>query len=268
MPELPEITRLARQINQNLVGKHILSMEIIQPKSLNLPEDEFRRAITGAMIRGAHNRGKWIFMDTSQGWLLLNLGMGGEVLLTPPDQLPAKRRLVFLLDSGQCLSLNFWWFGYVHYVAEGELSKHAMTARLGPNALEIDEPTFQGILRKNKGAVKSVLLDQAQVAGIGNAYVHDILFLGKVHPLKRIDTLSNAEISQLYQGMRTVLIDSLDKGTAFYEMDLFGNKGGYGMEDILVGYKEGQPCPVCGTAIEKIRTGSTSSFICPICQVR
>lgn len=267
MPELPEITHLAQQINTHLPGKQIAAIEIIQPKCLNLTEAEFRAALVGATFQGAQARGKWILTRLDRGWLLLNLGMGGEILLTAPDALPKKRRLVFLFNGGDCLSINFWWFGSAHYMAPDELAVHPQVGKLGPNALEVDAARLAELLREQKGALKAFLLDQSKIAGIGNAYVHDILFLARLHPLRKIPTLSPAEVNALAEGIQKGLLPSLEKGGAFYEQDLFGKPGGFKFEDILIGYREGQPCPTCGTAIAKIKTGGTSSFICPACQV-
>jgi formamidopyrimidine-DNA glycosylase len=110
------------------------------------------------------------------------------------------------------------------------------------------------------------LLDQSRIAGIGNAYIHDILFMAGLHPLRKIDSLSDGEIPRLFQAIQDGLEVSIAKGGAAYEVDLFGKKGGFQVEDIQVGYREGQPCPRCATLIQKIKTGSTSSFICPSCQ--
>jgi formamidopyrimidine-DNA glycosylase len=266
MPELPEITNLARQMNAHLPGKIIQAIDVIQPKSLNIPAADFTAALTGAQITGAHNRGKWIFTATTRGWLLLNLGMGGELLLLAPDALPAKRRLVFYFSDSTCLSVNFWWFGYAHYVPEGALESHAMSAKLGPNALDLSVEGLKERMKGKRGGLKAFLLDQENLAGIGNAYIHDILFLARLHPLRRLESLTNAEVEALQRGIRGGLQPSLDKGGAFYEVDLFGKKGGFLMEDILLGYREGQPCPNCATPIEKLKTGGTSSFLCPQCQ--
>lgn len=268
MPELPEITVRAWEMKQELPGKRITGVHVLQPKCLNMPKREFADALTGAEVRDVTNKGKWLFVDTSNGWLLLNLGMGGEMLLATPDALPEKRRLVFDLDDGSCLSVNFWWFGYAHYVPPGGLESHAMTAKLGPNALDVTVDELKAMLEGRRGRVKSFLLDQSRLAGIGNAYVHDILFLARLHPLRSIGTLSDREIEALAQGIRGGLQPSIEKGGAFYEPGLHGQKGGFTMDDLLVGYREGKPCPECGTAIQKIKTGSTSSFVCPQCQPR
>jgi formamidopyrimidine-DNA glycosylase len=201
-------------------------------------------------------------MDTGRN----NMGMGGELLLVDRDHLPAKHRIIFDFFDSTCLSINFWWFGYVHFVALDKLVEHAMTVKLGPNVLDLSEAEFTERIRSQKGKVKAFLLDQSKVAGIGNAYIHDILFLAKVHPLRAIASLSDQEIHQLFTGIHDGLIPALNKGGAFYELNLYGQKGNFQMEDILIGYREGKPCPRCQTPIIKIKTGSTSSFICPSCQ--
>jgi len=266
MPELPEITVLARQMKTELVGKTFIGIEVLQPKCLNVSKEAFVEALIGARLLDVTHRGKWLFVETTQGWLLLNLGMGGEILLSTRDALPEKYRLIFDFDDSTCLVVNFWWFGYAHYVPPGELDDHAMTAKLGPNALDVTADDLRAMLSGRRGRIKSFLLDQSKLAGIGNAYVHDILFLAGLHPLRTVDTLTEAEADALAKAIRDGLQPSMDKGGAFYEVDLYGQKGGFTMDDILIGYKEGEPCPICGTPIEKIKTGSTSSFICPRCQ--
>lgn len=267
MPELPEVTARAKEMHTALVSKTIHQVVVLQPKCLNVPPEEFAAALAGAQIQAVTHRGKWIFVETSQGWLLLNLGMGGEILLVTPESLPEKRRLVIAFTDGTDLSINFWWFGYAHYVAPGELDSHAPTAKLGPNALDLDLDGWRQLLAGQRKGIKALLLDQSQVAGIGNAYVHDILFLARLHPLRKANTLSEAEIEALAHAVRAGLQPSIDKGGAFYEPNLYGEKGGFTFDEILVGYREGQPCPVCSTPIQKIKTGGTSSFICPQCQV-
>ncbi len=266
MPELPEIFARSKEMKNALIDKTIQHIDVLQPKSLNVPEDKFIQALTGATICDVSNRGKWIFVETDRGWLLLNLGMGGEILLTPCDDLPEKRRLSFRFDDGTCLSINFWWFGYAHYAQIDNLHEHKKTAKLGPQAIDLTAEDLQRIIAGRKARVKSFLLDQSSIAGIGNAYVHDILFLAKLHPLRTLNTLSRDEIENLAEAIRAGLQPSIDKGGAFYEVNLQGEKGGFTMDDILVGYKEGQPCPECETEIIKIKTGSTNSFICPNCQ--
>lgn len=266
MPELPEITCRAREMATALPGRTIGEIEVLQPKCLNVPVETFTKALTGAAIQGVTHRGKWILVNTSRGHLLVNLGMGGEILLVPSGELPRKWRARFGFQNGESLAVNFWWFGYLHYSPPGRLDEHPMIASLGPDALDVRLPELRALLASRRGGIKALLLDQSKIAGIGNAYIHDILFRARLHPLRPIPTLSEEDIKRLHGAIRRELARSIEKGGAFYEVGLDGKPGGFKAEDLLVGYREGKPCPECGTPIEKTKTGSTVSFICPRCQ--
>jgi formamidopyrimidine-DNA glycosylase len=251
-------------MQKELIGSTIDSIEVLQPKCLNVPVDEFQAALNGAEIRDVTSRGKWLQVETTQGWLLLNLGMGGEILLTDRDNLPEKYRLIFDLAGGACLAINFWWFGYAHYV--DDLADHKMTAQLGPNALDLTLDEFRALLHGRRGAVKTFLLNQKRIAGIGNVYVQDPLFKARIHPLRPINTLADEEVTRLWEALRETLQESIDQGGSAWERDLYGEKGKWDESFFLVAYQEEKPCPVCGTTVTKIKTGSTSSYICLTCQ--
>ncbi len=269
MAELPEIYLISQQMKTELVNKTISFVEILQPKCLNLSVDAFTSALVGARLTQVSYHGKWIMVETDRGWLLLCLGMGGEILLVTRASLPEKRRLIFDLTNGDggpgsCLAINFWWFGYAHYTPE--LASHSMTSGLGPNAIDLNDEGLSTLLTGRRGQLKSFLLDQDNIAGLGNFYIHDILFEARLHPLRTIQTLTRFEIAALSAAIHHRLQLSIDKGGFAYEQDLYGQKGSFGMTDLLIAYKEGQACPQCGTIIQKIKTGSTSSFVCPQCQ--
>jgi formamidopyrimidine-DNA glycosylase len=264
MPEHPEIAVFARDMQKELVGRTFSGIEVFQPKCLNLPEEDFRSALAGAEITTVSPHGKWLQVETTRGWLLLNLGMGGEILLTDRDHLPEKVRLIFDLADGAALAVNFWWFGSAHYVTD--LADHLQVSALGPDFMGLTADDFRELLRGRRGGIKAFLLDQKQMAGIGNVYVQDPLFKAGIHPLRTIDTLSEMEIDTLYHAIRETLEESIDRGGAAYELNLYGQPGGWDSSFLLVAYREGQPCPRCGTAVEKIKTGSTSTHICPSCQ--
>jgi len=267
MPELPEIHCRALEMDEHLRGRVIRSIEVRQPKCLNVEPELFCSVLAGARIGSTSYHGKWLRTETSQGSLLINLGMGGELLLTQVDRLPEKWRVRLDFEDAECLAVNFWWFGSTHFVSPGELDSHTMTARLGPNALDLSCEEFQTLLAKRRGRIKSFLLDQSKIAGIGNAYIHDILFRAELHPLRSIPSLQPEDTKRLHDAMMSELRRSIAKGGAQYELNLFGKRGGFGADDLLVGYREGKPCPSCGAEIEKLKTGSTTSYICPACQL-
>jgi formamidopyrimidine-DNA glycosylase len=270
MPELPEVTNLARQMDKELKGRRIATMDVAQPKCLNMPADDFRRLVEGTHVGSVTARGKWAFLHLDPGaTLLLNLGMGGDALFHAAGApLPENRQVAMLFEDGASLSLHFWWFGYVHAVRTANLASHAMTATLGMDPLseqEFSRDAFEELLvHKKRSAVKTILVDQKNIAGIGNVYIQDILFAARVHPLRTAGDLLPDERTALYDAIRSQLQHALDLGGLAYEKDLYGEPGHF--TDFLVGYREGKPCPACGTPVQKIRTGSTTSFICPHCQ--
>jgi formamidopyrimidine-DNA glycosylase len=263
MPELPEIVARAREM-QELVGKTIVDVDVLQPKCLNVSVEAFVGSLSGARILGVSHRGKWVFVETSQGWLLLGLGMGGEILLVTRDTLPEKRRLIFDFADGSCLAVNFSWFGYAHFVRD--LADHSMTVDLGPDAWGLTLEEFRQLLQGRRGGIKSFLLNQKRIAGIGNVYVQDPLFEAGIHPLRAINSLSDEEVEVLWRSIQETLQESIDRGGAYWEQNLYGERGGWDERYFRVAYREGKPCPRCGAVVEKIKTGSTSTHVCPVCQ--
>jgi formamidopyrimidine-DNA glycosylase len=270
IPELPEITVIAKQMDKEIKGKKIVDIEVKQPKNLNMPVPAFAKIVKGKTVSGVSSHGKWLLVKLSSNhFMLVNLGMGAELLyFAKAQKLPEKYhfKLVFSDETG--FTAHFWWFGYIHLVKENELHKHKMTAQLGKPATDktFTLGYFQKLLAGKKTGIKTFLLDQKNLAGIGNVYAQDILFKAKVHPNRKISTLSEKEIKDLHHAVQDVLKHSIKLKGLAYERDFYGQKGKLTVEGFLVGYKTGKPCPECGTRIEKIKTGSTSSYICPKCQ--
>jgi len=270
MPELPEITVIARQMNKELAGKQIEEVEIRQPRILNMPVQQFQETAMGKVVDSILSKGKWIFVKLNPAYfMLINLGMGAELHhfdLNP--KLPEKLQFKLTFSDGTGFTIHFWWFGYVHLVPGHGLPEHKLTSVIGVSAMD-EKLTFKEFRRclegKNMG-VKNFLLDQKHVSGIGNVYIHDILFKAGMHPNRKTSTLSETEVRNLYEAMRSVLNRSIQLGGLAYETDFHGKKGGFTADEFLVGYKEGKPCPVCHTTIDKTKTGSTSSYICSRCQ--
>ncbi len=269
MAELPEIMILTRQISHELKDKEFESVEIIQEKSLNMEKKDFIEKILSKKVTGAYNKGKWIFLELSgNSNLLLNLGMGADILFhNAGKEWPEKYQCQFQFNDQSGFTCRFWWFGHVEFVPDQELNEHKPTKDIAISPLDTNftEEYFSKII-KGRSQIKNLILNQKKIGGIGNVYIHDILFKAKIHPQRLANTLKPEEIGDIYKVMKENLKNALDKGGLAYEMDFYGIKEGYTTDDFLVAYKEGKPCPVCSTIIEKIKTGSTSSYICPQCQ--
>lgn len=269
MAELPELLILARQMTDTIVGKTIRGFELRQPKCLNAPAQEYRQ-LEGKKILGVEAKGKWLLMALEDDRLLLpNVGMGGDILYYQlPEQPPAEKYQCRIDLAGKAgLTIRFWWFGNLHLLGRSDLPLHP-AGRLGPSPFD---PAFtpeilEALTGKTRRNIKSLITDQRVISGIGNAYIHDILFLAGVHPLTPASRLTTDRVSKLHSAMREGLTRVLDKRGLAYERDLFGKSGGFEAQDFLVGYRQDQPCPVCGTPIQKIKAAGSASYVCPHCQ--
>lgn len=267
--EIPELTILARQMKKEIVEKRVFEVFVANPKCLNMPFENLQKTIVGKIIKSVESRGKWLFIRLDSYLLLFNPGMGADVIyFKPDDTLSEKYQIKFTLDDGTGFTIRIWWFCYLHLLPENDLGEHKLTAKLGISPLdkEFTLDNFKRLLKNGRGNVKSFLLDQKNIAGIGNVYIQDILFNAKLHPKRKIPSLTDTEINALYKSIRSVLNESIKLGGLAYERDFYGKKGGYGDKQFKIAYKPGKPCPACQTTIQKIKTGSTSSFVCPECQ--
>ena len=270
MPELPEITVIAKQMDKEIKRKHIANVEAKQPKNLNMSLIDFIEKTKGKIVSNVSSKGKWLFIKLDPAYyMLINLGMGAEILhFTSNQTLPEKHQFKLTFSDETGFTIHFWWFGYIHLIPEKDLNKHKLTAQLGmpPTDGKFTLGYFKKLLASRKTGIKSFLLDQKNMAGIGNVYVQDILFKAKLHPDRKISTLSEEEVNDLYDAIRSILNHSIRLGGLAYEKDFYGKNGKFTINEFLVGYKAGKPCPVCNAVIEKIKTGTTSSYICPKCQ--
>lgn len=265
MAEVPEIRKISMQMNGTLKGKIIQSIEVMQGKCLNVSVDELKSRVESATIESVSYRGKWIITTLNKGEsLLLSLGMGADVFYYESEALLANKYhiRIMLTDNTGC-TIRFWWFGKLNVWLSNYLYEEPNTKDIAidPYHKDFTLSHFKNLMMGKKKNIKSLLLDQKVIGGIGNAYAHDILFKAEIHPLEKAHTIGENRLEALYYSIIEILNMSYEKGAFAYEPDFFGNKGNYSMDDFLVGYKENQPCPKCTTSVITIKTGSTTSFI-------
>ena len=269
MAELPELVILTRQMDQELKSKEFQAGELRQEKSINLPADEFIQKIRGKTVVKVYNKGKWIFIQLSDDYyLLLNLGMGADVLFhAPGSESPEEYQCYFQFTDGSSFSCKFWWIGRAELLEQQELAEHKATKDIAISPL--DDEFTQDYFRKlcqARSQIKNLILNQKKIGGIGNVYIQDILFKAKIHPQTVANTIKPVKLDHLHNIIQDNLKNAIELGGLVYEKDFYGQNNGFDQEHFLVAYKEGKPCPECGGTIEKIKTGSTSSYICPHCQ--
>jgi len=270
MAELPEITKIANQMNVTLRGKAVRNIVLLQEKCANVPAGEFQERIVGAKVNHVGNKGKWILTSLDNGEnILLSLGMGADILYFENERDgPGKYQVKLLFADGSGYTARFWWFGRFLLASDRELETEPNTAGIDIDPFDegFTPEYFTALLEGKRTQVKAFLMNQRNVGGIGNMYMHDILFKARLHPQRKISDMNGGDAGRLYGSITEIMNLSRERGSFAYESDFFGEKGGYTTDYFLVGYRENQPCPVCGETIVSVKTGSTTTFICPACQ--
>jgi len=268
MPELPEVETVARGLHQHLPGSTIIGAAIYWPRTLARPAlDEFRARIVGRRVESVGRRGKYVVITLDKGYLLVHLKMSGRLFVAPTGEaLDPHVRAVLDLDGGRQLRFrDARKFGRIYLVDEPE----EVTAPLGPEPLAADFTldSFRRLLGRRSGRLKSMLLNQEFLAGVGNIYADEILFVARLHPLRRADTLTAGDQARLYDAIRSVLLCAIAAcGTTLPDrnyLDAEGRAGDYRAE---VYGRDGDPCLACGTPIERLVIGGRSTHYCPKCQ--
>lgn len=271
MPELPEVETIVRDLARLLPGATIKRVEVVKA---DLIEDDtpegFAKKIRGKKIRSVVRRAKNIVMDLGgEHRLLVNLGMTGRLLVTrTKDEGPTHLGVRLSLDGGRELRYHdVRRFGRLWTMTDAEWQ--AFDGGLGVEPLSDDFSDAWLVERaaRSKVAIKTWLMDQARVVGVGNIYASEALFRAKVDPRRPANTLDAEELARVREGVRQVLQESIEfRGTTFLDYrDARGEEGEFAAR-LKVYDREGQPCPVCGTPIQRIVQGGRSTFFCPACQ--
>jgi len=270
MPELPEVETIKRQLNLLAAGKRIKAVEVLLPKIVKAPLAEFKKAVQGAKIKEFDRRAKIIIIGLDNGWsLLIHLKMSGQLIFD--GQKTKHTHVIFHFTNGHHLIFNdMRQFGYIKLVKTDELDKFLEKEKIGPEPFEkrFILPLFVTLLdRRPNAKIKQFLMDQKNIAGIGNIYSDEILFASRVHPLRKIKDLRPTEIKNIYQNIKKILAQAVKlKGTsADLYLDAFGKEGNF-LKYLKVYGREGKKCVKCKGEIKRIKIGGRSAHFCPACQ--
>lgn len=272
MPELPEVEIIRRQLEGELLGTGIAACEVGLPRLVTHPSPRtYRRKLAGRTIDGVRRRGKYLILELDGGLdLVLHLGMTGSLVIAPPhEERPRHTHLVFHLDDGRdLLFVDPRTFGETALLPRGDHRPLRGLHAMGPEPLEegFSRDAMASCLR-GRCRVKSALMDQSRLAGVGNIYADEALHRAGIHPMRRLDALSPREIEALYLAVREVLSEAIARGGSSVSdyVDLRGERGGF-QDEHRVYRREGEGCPDCGATICREVVGGRSSYFCPACQ--
>ncbi|MCW6038143.1 DNA-formamidopyrimidine glycosylase [Spirulina subsalsa FACHB-351] len=282
MPELPEVETVRQGLNQLTLHQRIEGGEVLHQPTLAYPFSVavFLEGVEGCAIASWERRGKYLLaqLTTPQGkaggWLGVHLRMTGQLFWLKQDEPLAKHtRLRLFFAGGQELRfIDIRTFGRIWWVPPLQEPSEVMTGltRLGVEPLS-EQFTVEGLgetLRKRRGPIKGVLLDQKVVAGLGNIYADEVLFQSRIRPDAIASTLTPQQVKVLHQAIVAVLNKAIERGgTTFSDfLNLLGVRGNYGDSAWVYG-RTNQPCLVCQTPIQRMKISGRSSHFCPTCQV-
>jgi formamidopyrimidine-DNA glycosylase len=273
VPELPEVETIRRQLEPELVGRAIVALEVLDERWTR-PDDPggVEEAVRGRRIEAVERRGKYLILrlagDVS---LVMHLRMTGNLVLVPAGPEPSHLRAVMRLDDGRELRFtDTRRFGHAVALAGEELDAY-LGERLGIEPLS-DELTGAALAQLAAGRtapLKSFLLAQEGVAGIGNIYADEALHLAGLHPLSPAGSMTLEHAEALRDGIVAALEAGLENGGASVDdyLDARGERGSM-QDEFLVHTREGEPCPRCGETVRRILVSGRSTYFCPGCQVR
>jgi formamidopyrimidine-DNA glycosylase len=275
MPELPEVETIARKLRPELVGKSITKANLLWSRTLATPTPtKFKREIVGQEIKAVGRRAKYVHIHLSKYHLFVHLRMSGDLYIKEEKTIPEKHDRLILtlapaLDAGapeaRKISLVFndtRKFGRVWLVRD----PNEVIGSLGPEPLS-DEFTPQILyhdLQSRHRQLKSLLLDQTFLAGMGNIYTDEALHMARLHPLAVSNSVNREQAQALWEAIRAVLQEGIRRNGASID---WVYRGGEFQNYFRVYDRKGQPCPVCGTAIERLVVGQRGTHVCPNCQM-
>lgn len=271
MPELPEVETVAHDLRGQITGREFREAHLLWARTLAAPEESLlEERLAGRRVVDVGRRGKYILVHLNDGQtLIVHLRMTGRLAVVPGDSplLEDKHlRAWFSLADGDALTFtDSRKFGRIWLVNDID----EVTGKLGPEPLAWDlaPETFAARLRKRKVAIKALLLDQTAVAGVGNIYADEALFRARIHPLRKASSLTDDEMNRLYESLREVLNEAINKrGTLLRDYRTPYGEDGYFQNHLRVYGKYGKPCLRCGQPIERIRVTQRSTHFCPHCQ--
>ncbi len=271
MPEIPEIETVRRQLEATIVNKQIKLVEITREKTFNVPIEEVLHHLEKTTVTRILRRGKIIILQFNQPIsLLFHFMLEGYLkYLNPTEEFEKNYQLMLEFTTGEKLYFCKMYLGYIHLEMTTDLDQITEIQELGPDPLDIDftAAKFQQMLTRRRKMIKPLLMDQDFIAGIGNTYSNEGLFLAGILPDRKASELQTGEIQKLYSKLRQILRESINLGgvrdTAYSSSDQL--TGGFTPE-LKVSYREGEPCYVCGTPISYAKIGGRNAFYCTVCQ--
>lgn len=272
MPELPEVETVKETLKLKLIGKKIKDVKIYYDGIIAYPEiKEFSKQIKNLPIKDINRRGKWLMFDLDKYYLLSHLRMEGKYFFkNKGDKLDNHEHVVFSLDSNEELRYrDTRKFGKMYLIKKEDINNVGPIKDLGlePWDTNLTKEYLKDKYKTKKLPIKTVLLDQSIIVGIGNIYADEILFLSKLNPLIKCCDLKDDDLENIIKYTKEVLEKAIKLGgTTIRTYTSVDGVHGRFQNELLIHGKDKGICPACGQAIKKIRVGGRGTYYCSNCQ--
>lgn len=273
MPEMPEVEQVRKTLVPHITGKRILGVEVRLPRLIVHPDAEaFSRELEGRRFDRVERQGKYLLLRLDSGrTLMVHLRITGALVACPKEgPEPPYAKVRFGLEGEE----DLWFtdirtFGTLCLLGGDDPYINTGLATLGPEPLsEGFTPEYlRKIAARSSQAVKSFILDQRKIAGLGNIYADEALFKARIHPLRPARLLKKEETERLWEAVNAVIAQGLEnRGTSFRNYQDANGEMGNNQNHLQVYQRKGQPCRACGETLVQIKVGGRGSVYCPACQ--
>ncbi len=264
MPELPEVETIKRYLEKEIINQKILEVKVLNKKSFYGD----RRKIINKKILFINRRGKILIFKLENSLnVVFHLKMSGQLIFVKEklNKFEKQTRIAFILSGGTLIFNDTRKFGWAKILDDKELEKEIKKLGPEPFSKEFNFNYLKNIFSKTKRAIKIVLMDQTKIAGMGNIYVNEALFLAKINPKKQANKLNDEEIKNLLKAIRIALKRGIKYQGVSLRMYLKPNKTKGKYQEKLLVYQQ-KNCHFCKSKIKRIVLGGRSTFYCPKCQ--
>ncbi|HEU5047560.1 MAG TPA: bifunctional DNA-formamidopyrimidine glycosylase/DNA-(apurinic or apyrimidinic site) lyase [Rickettsiales bacterium] len=272
MPELPEVETVCRGLAAHITGSTITHVDVRRRDLRTKLPDRLEKAITGKKVLKIDRRAKYVLIHLQGGEVLIvHLGMSGNLILYDrmPEPLRKHDHVLVMFKPFKLMVFNdARRFGLMELATEKTLESHKLFAGLGPEPFDpVLDKEFYEILQGSKAPIKSVIMDQRKIVGVGNIYACEALFRSHIHPERPAHTVTKKEAGLLLTSIRQVLEEAIESGGSTLR-DYVRSSGdaGYFQHHFSVYGRKGEPCVVCKTPVSILRQSGRSTFFCAKCQ--